>query len=76
MSNAENELHYAQVIVDLPGAPAFDYSFDTSLAASIQLGVRCVVPSGRACRVGIAVALDDPSIERHKIKPMTRIWTR
>jgi primosomal protein N' (replication factor Y) len=73
MSNAENELHYAQVIVDLPGAPAFDYSFDTTLAARIQVGVRCVVPFGRARRVGIAVALDDPSIERHKIKPITRM---
>ena len=74
MSTAVNELHYAQVIVDLPGSAAFDYSFDTTLAARIQIGVRCVVPFGRASRVGIAVALKDaPSIERYKIKPITRI---
>jgi primosomal protein N' (replication factor Y) len=73
MSTAETELRYAQVIVDLPGSPAFDYSFDTTLAARVQIGVRCVVPFGRASRVGIVVALEDePSIDRHKIKPITR----
>ncbi|MGZ9075837.1 MAG: primosomal protein N' [Burkholderiaceae bacterium] len=72
MSTVENELHYAQVIVDLPGSPAFDYSFDVTLAASLQIGVRCVVPFGRTSRVGIVVAVSDPSIERRKIKPITR----
>ncbi|MGZ9059051.1 MAG: primosomal protein N' family DNA-binding protein, partial [Burkholderiaceae bacterium] len=73
MSTVENELHYAQVIVDLPGSPAFDYSFDVTLAASLQIGVRCVVPFGRTSRVGIVVAVSDPSIERRKIKPITRV---
>jgi len=72
MSTAENELNYAQVMVDLPGSSAFDYSFEATLASRILIGVRCVVPFGRAARVGIVVALDDPSIERHKIKPITR----
>ncbi len=63
----------AQVIVDLPGSPAFDYSFDTTVVARIQIGVRCVVPFGRAFRVGIVVALkNEPSIERGKIKPIAR----
>ncbi len=73
MSTADSELHYAQLIVDLPGSTAFDYAFDTSLAARIQIGVRCVVPFGRASRVGIVVALkNEPSIERGKIRPITR----
>ena len=73
MNTAKNELHFAQVIVDLPGSQAFDYSFEPTLAARIQTGVRCVVPFGRAARVGIVVALrGEPAIERHKIKPITR----
>ena len=43
------------------------------LVARIQIGVRCVVPFGRAFRVGIVVALkNEPSIERGKIKPIAR----
>ena len=72
MSAAEIERFYAQVILDLPGVAAFDYSFNAALAPQIQVGVRCVVPIGRNAKVGIVVSLNHPAIEVNKIKPVTR----
>jgi primosomal protein N' (replication factor Y) len=73
MSAAKNEPLYAQVIVDLPGVEALDYTFEQALAANIRIGTRCVVPLGKGIRIGIVVALSDtPAIEQHKIKPITR----
>ena len=74
MSAAKNELHYAQVIVDLPGVEPLDYTADQAVAANVRIGVRCVVPLGRSARVGIVVELrHTPAIEPHKIKPITRV---
>ena len=76
MSAAESALlSYAQVIVDLPNMPPFDYSFNAALAPQIRLGVRCVVPLGRNAKVGIVVSLNQPAIEFNKIKPVTRALT-
>ena len=75
MSTVEIGSRCAQVIVDLPGVQPFDYSFDSDVAAHIELGVRCVVPLGRNVRLGIVVGLNPPAIDPNRIKPIKRALT-
>jgi len=72
MSQAEAKQLFAQIIVDLPGVQAFDYSLPSDIAALVDIGVRCVVPVGRNAKVGIVVGLNEPAIDAAKIKPITR----
>ncbi len=66
---------FAQVIVDVPGVQAFDYSFPADVATLVDIGVRCVVPLGRNAKVGIVVGLNPPAIDAAKIKAITRALT-
>ena len=75
MSNAGIESTFAQVIVDLPGVAALDYSLPSDVAVHASIGVRCVVPLGRNTRVGIVVGFDQPVIDVSKIKPIRRALT-
>ena len=75
MSSAGTEAAFAQIIVDLPGVTALDYSLPPGGGSDITIGLRCVVPLGRHSRVGIVVGFEQPAIDVSKIKPIARALT-
>jgi len=63
---------YAEVILDIPLSEPLVYLAPN--AAEVRPGTRCVVPLGRATRVGLIVGESGPpAFAASRIKPITRI---
>ncbi|MEZ5738963.1 MAG: primosomal protein N' [Burkholderiaceae bacterium] len=65
---------FAQVLLDLPIAPSFDYRVPPALEGVVQPGMLVLVPWGRQRRVAIVASLSaSPGIDEAKVKTLLEL---